>query len=145
MDLGPRQIMRSIQLGLKEEVLASTTIWLCVFCETCSARCPAKIDIARVMESLRCLACAEGIKPAEKDIALFHRVFLGVMHRFGRAHEVGLAASYNLLSGKPFANMSLVPGMLSRGTLSFVPPRVKGAAEFKRIFDKAKAIESERS
>jgi len=144
MDLGPRQIMRAIQLGLKEEVLASSTIWLCVSCQTCSARCPAKIDIARVMESLRWLAAAEKSKPAEKDIEVFHRVFLGVAKRFGRAHELGLAATYNLRSKHPFANIKLVPGMWSRGKISVLPPRVKGASEVRKLFDKVKAIEEKK-
>ncbi|MCX5998874.1 MAG: 4Fe-4S dicluster domain-containing protein, partial [Chloroflexi bacterium] len=109
MDLGPRQIMRSVQLGLKKDILASTTIWLCVSCGTCSSRCPAKIDVARVMESLRWLAAAEKSQPAEKDIEVFHRAFLGVVERFGRAHEVGLVAAYNLMSGHPFANVGLAP------------------------------------
>lgn len=143
MDLGPRQIMRAVQLGLKEEVLKSSTIWLCVSCQTCSARCPAKIDIARVMESLRWLAAAEKAKAAEKDIEIFHRTFLSVMRRFGRVHELGLAASYNLLSKHPFANMGLVPAMFSRGKISVLPPRVKGAPEVRRIFDKVRAKEAE--
>jgi len=141
MDLGPRQVMRAIQLGLKEELLASKTIWLCVSCQTCSARCPANIDIARVMESLRWLAAVEKTTPAEKEIEVFHRAFLGVVKRFGRAQELLLAAWYNLLSKNPLANISLLPGMLTRGKISFLPARVKGGVEVKRIFDKVKAIE----
>lgn len=141
MDLGPRQIIRAIQLGLKKEVLGSSTIWLCVSCETCSARCPAKIDIARVMESLRWLAATEKSKPAEKNIKTFHRVFLGIVERFGRVHELSLAASYNLLSKHLFANIKLVPGMLKRGKIAVLPPRAKGTSEFRKIFHKVKALE----
>jgi heterodisulfide reductase subunit C len=94
MDLGPRQIMRYIQMGLKKEVMQSTTIWLCISCETCSSRCPAKIDIAKVMESLRILAADEGSPAAEKQIDLFHRTFLNTIRRYGRAHEFSLAVAY---------------------------------------------------
>jgi heterodisulfide reductase subunit C len=145
MDLGPRQIMRAVQLGLKEEALGSSTIWLCVFCQTCSARCPAEIDIARVMESLRWLAAAEKGKPAEKDIQLFHRAFLNIIQRFGRIQEMGLGVLYNLLGRHPLANMTLLPGMLTRGKLPALPPRVKGVSEVKKLFAKAKAIEKEPS
>lgn len=141
MDMGPRQIMRAIQLGLKEEALASSTIWLCISCETCSARCPANIDIARVMESLRWMAAEEKSKPAVKDIEVFHRVFLGVARRFGRVHELGLAATYNLLTRHLFANTDLVPRMLSRGKVAVLPPRGKGASEARKLYDKVKAIE----
>ena len=34
------QIMRGVQLGLKDEVLNSRSIWLCLSCSTCSLRCP---------------------------------------------------------------------------------------------------------
>ena len=96
------------------------------------------------MESLRWLAAAEKGKPAEKDIAIFHRVFLGVTKRFGRVHELGLAASYNLLSKHPFANITLVPGMFSRGKIAVMPPRVKGASELRKIFDKVQALEEKK-
>jgi len=46
---------------------------------------PAKIDIARVMESLRILAAAEGSPAAEKRIDLFHRTFLNTIRQYGRA------------------------------------------------------------
>ncbi len=133
MDLGPRQVMRCIQLGLKKEVMQSTTIWLCVACETCSSRCPAKIDIARVMESLRILAIAEGSPPAEKQIDLFHRTFLNVIRQYGRAHEFSLSAAY-VLKTRSFSNMALVPKMVSKGKLEIMPPRVKGAAVVKKVF-----------
>jgi len=133
MDLGPRQVMRCIQLGLKKEVMQSTTIWLCVACETCSSRCPAKIDIARVMESLRILAIAEGSPPAEKQIDLFHRTFLNVIRQYGRAHEFSLSAAY-VLKTRDFSNMALVPKMVSKGKLEIMPPRVKGAAVVKKVF-----------
>ena len=145
MDLTPRQIMRAVQLGLKDEIIHSRTIWLCVFCLTCSARCPQEIDIAGVMESLRILAIAEKIKPAEKDIELFHRIFLDQVRSQARVHEMGLVARYNLRSGHLFSNVGLLPGMLSKGKLSILPPRVKGAGKVKELFAKVKAIENKPS
>lgn len=141
MDMGPRQIMRALQLGLKEEALGSSTIWLCVFCQTCSARCPSEIDIARVMESLRLLALAEKTEKAVKDVDLFHGIFLDVVRRRGRAHELELGARFNLRSRHLFRNMALLPGMLIKGKMPILPPRVKGKSEIKKLFDKAKEIE----
>ncbi len=141
MDLGPRRIMRAIQLGLKDEVLSSTTIWLCVFCQTCSARCPREIDVAKVMESLRLMAVSAGVKAAEKDIELFHRLFLNIIQRWGRIHELGLGGSYNFLSRHFLANAGLVPRMASRGKLAILPTRTKGAAEVRAVFSKIRAIQ----
>jgi heterodisulfide reductase subunit C len=142
MDLGPRQIMRAVQLGLKEEVLQSSTIWLCVFCQTCSVRCPREIDIARVMESLRILAIAEKGKPAEKDIELFHRLFIAIVERRGRMHELELGARYNLQGRHPLANIGLLLPMLSKGKMPILGPKVKGASEIKKLFAEARAAEA---
>jgi heterodisulfide reductase subunit C len=141
MDLTPRQLMRGIQLGLKDEVLGSTTIWLCLSCQTCSVRCPRQIDIARVLESVRQLAIAQKSKATEKDVLLFHRIFLGLVQRFGRAHELALGVLYNLRSRHLMANVALLPKMLTKGKLSILPPRVKAASEVTRIFAKVRAVE----
>jgi heterodisulfide reductase subunit C len=137
--------MRAIQLGLKDEMLQCSTIWLCVFCQTCSVRCPREIDIAGVMESLRILAMAEGGKPAEKDVPLFHRIFLDLIKRRGRAHEIELGARYNTLGRHPFANMALLPGMLAKRKMSILPPKVEGASEVKKLFARVRAAEETES
>jgi heterodisulfide reductase subunit C len=137
MDLGPRQIMRYIQMGLKKEVMQSTTIWLCISCETCSSRCPAKIDIAKVMESLRILAADEGSPAAEKQIDLFHRTFLNTIRRYGRAHEFSLAAAYTLKSRNLFGNLGAARTMFSKGKLVIMPPKVGGASWVRTVFSKA--------
>ena len=64
MDITPRQVMRGIQLGLRDKILDSSAIWVCVSCQTCSLRCPREIDIARIMESLRLLSQSEGTASA---------------------------------------------------------------------------------
>jgi heterodisulfide reductase subunit C len=53
MDILPHQILRFAQLGLKEELLASNAIWMCVSCLTCNTRCPKGVRIAEVIESVR--------------------------------------------------------------------------------------------
>ncbi len=141
MDLTPRQIMRAIQLGLKSEILRSSTIWVCVFCQTCSVRCPREIDITRIMESLRMLALAEETKPAVKEVKLFHRIFLNITQRFGRVYELGIGVLYNLESGHLLANVANLPAMLSKGKLKLLPPRAKGAGEIQAILTKVKAEE----
>lgn len=143
MDLGPRQVMHAVQLGLKQAVLQSSTIWLCVFCQTCSVRCPREIDIARVMESLRILAIEEKVTPAEKDIELFHRLFIDVVGRWGRIHELELGVRYNLQGRHPLANIGLLPAMLSRGKLLLWPARVKGASELRRLIARVRAAEGD--
>lgn len=60
MDLLPSQAIRLAQLGL-EEVLESTTIWICASCLTCVTRCPKGVDLPRLMEALRQIALRRGV------------------------------------------------------------------------------------
>ena len=53
MDILPNQIIRFAQLGLKEELLQSKSIWICASCYTCNSRCPKGINIAEVIEAVR--------------------------------------------------------------------------------------------
>jgi heterodisulfide reductase subunit C len=130
--------MRYIQMGLKKEVMQSTTVWLCVSCETCTSRCPAKIDIAKVMESLRILATVEGSVPAEKRVDVFHKEFLKAVERYGRAHEVSLGAAYAIKT-RDFSGVSMARLMFSKGKLVIMPPSVSGAAEVRKIFSAARS------
>jgi heterodisulfide reductase subunit C len=59
----PRQIIRMAQLGLRERVLNSDTLWLCAACFTCTDRCPQGVEVASVIRVLRNLAAEKGIIP----------------------------------------------------------------------------------
>jgi heterodisulfide reductase subunit C len=51
------------QLGLKDRVLSSDTLWLCASCFTCTDRCPQDVEVASVIRVLRNLAAEEGHVP----------------------------------------------------------------------------------
>ena len=59
----PRKILRMAQLGFKDQVLKSDTIWLCAACFTCVDHCPQDVDIAGVLRALRNMAVKEGAMP----------------------------------------------------------------------------------
>jgi heterodisulfide reductase subunit C len=59
----PRQIIRMTQLGLKNRVLNSDTLWLCAACFTCTDRCPQDVEVASVIRVLRNLAAEQGCAP----------------------------------------------------------------------------------
>ncbi len=140
MDITPRQIMRGIQLGLKDEVLDSSAIWLCVSCQICTLRCPREIDIAKVIESLRQLSHAEGRTHAQRDMAVLYDTFLQQVHLFGRLHEVGLGMMYNMRSMHVFNNVMRLPSLFSRGKLK-LRPEIEGASEVKQIAARVKELE----
>jgi heterodisulfide reductase subunit C len=51
------------QLGLRDRVLNSDTLWLCAACFTCTDRCPQDVEVASVIRVLRNLAAEKGIVP----------------------------------------------------------------------------------
>ncbi|NLE76247.1 MAG: hypothetical protein GX605_05790, partial [Chloroflexi bacterium] len=91
-DLTPNQVMRALQLGLRDEVLNSRTIWLCAACETCTTRCPQGIDIARLMDVLEIKAQQEGIPPKVRPVPMFYQAANRGINWFGRMYELGLMA-----------------------------------------------------
>ena len=60
----PRTLIHMAQLGLKDRVLNSDTLWLCAACFTCTDRCPQDVEVASVIRVLRNLAAEKGCIPA---------------------------------------------------------------------------------
>ncbi len=139
MDYAPHQILRMTQLGLKDMVLDSTTIWLCASCETCATRCPNDIDIVKVMDTLRQTALSEG-RTQQTKVPLFHATFLDVIKSKGKIHELTLILRYTLTSGdimkvKKLSKDALMGAkMFAKGKLIVLPTKIKGLGQIKRIF-----------
>ena len=53
MDVLPNMVIRLIQLGQEEAVMAAESPWVCASCYACSVRCPKDVRIAQVMEAVR--------------------------------------------------------------------------------------------
>ncbi len=136
MEYGPDRILRMIQLGEKERLLASRDIWLCASCETCGTRCPNEIDVARVMDALRQLSLAEKAAVGEPDAAKFHRLFLFVIYHLGRMHEAVLLGGYKVWTRRILADLGSGVHMIAKGKVPFLPSPVKDRQAIKRIFEK---------
>jgi len=136
-DLSPNQVMRAVQLGMRDLVLNSRTIWLCAACETCSTRCPQGIDIARVMDVLEIMAQREGVPAKVKPVPMFYKAANRGIDWFGRMYELGLMAE--LYAGMFFAreldfgqlfkyDLPLAVKMLLAGKLKLLPSIARQAA-----------------
>ncbi len=54
LELMPRRLFRYALLGNREEVLDNTeTIFSCLLCRMCEAKCPAGVHIAEIFRTLR--------------------------------------------------------------------------------------------
>jgi hypothetical protein len=93
------------------------------------------------MDALRRMAYAEGVHSPERDVPLFHRIFLGSVRQFGRVYEAALIAFYNVFSGHYTKDLGLAPMMLLKGKLSVLPPWNRQVRGVKEMFARAKALE----
>ena len=59
----PHQLIRMIILGMREEVLSSDEIWLCLTCFQCQERCPQKVRVTDIFFDCKNLAAEEGKIP----------------------------------------------------------------------------------
>jgi heterodisulfide reductase subunit C len=125
MDLTPSILLRNLQIRTTKAdalVLGSYTIWLCLSCQTCIARCPMEVDLPKVMDALR----AESLKrklvnPKAKDIVAFHTSFINAIRRFGRMWEMGFVIEYKLRTGHFMQDVMTAPVMFAKGKLSLIP------------------------
>jgi heterodisulfide reductase subunit C len=136
MDVLPNQIIRMVQFGLRERVLSSNTIWICASCYTCSVRCPNDIDIAKTMDVLRHIALKSKVKPAEKDIPIFHSVFLDSIKSKGRIHELGLIWQFKARTRDFMKDAALGWKMFRKGKIKLFPSKFGGGREIKSIFSR---------
>lgn len=141
MDVLPHQVIRMIQLGREEEVLAARTPWLCSSCITCTTRCPKEVDLAKVMDGVRQYAAMKKAAVPEKETFLLQKLFLKNIKTFGRQFELLLIGKFNLFSGHFFKDVLLGPIMLKKGKLRFLPTFTDNVKQLKEMFARAEAEE----
>jgi len=142
MDLMPNQILRMLQSeypGYENEILSSTSIWLCLACDTCYSRCPQEVKLPQVMDFLRQESIRRKlVNPKAKNILQFHKAFLAEVERNGKLNELGLTIDYKLHSLNLFQDLQKAPSMLFKGKLGLIPHKVQNTAEIKKLFKKIK-------
>ncbi|WAC07331.1 MAG: 4Fe-4S dicluster domain-containing protein [Thermodesulfobacteriota bacterium] len=148
MDFLPNQLMHAIKMGLRDEILGSSTPWVCASCQTCTTRCPNDIDIAHVMDTLRQLSVQEKTVNKERNAPIFHQVFLDSIWRRGRVYELGMLQTYALKSGdfkdkmakgELMNDLKLGWAMLTKGKLPLLPKSIRRVKEVRNIFKKTKS------
>ena len=145
MDYLPHQIIHLIQMGIKDAVLKSATIWVCTSCETCTTRCPNDINISKIIDMLRVISLKSGIATGEKRVPIFHDTFLSSLKSRGRVYELGMIGQYTIKSGDitaRFKNGSLIEEvklgwqMFKKGRFKFFPQKIRQTREIKSLFNK---------
>lgn len=143
MDHTPRQLFALVRAGYRDEVLHSSTPWMCVSCYLCAVRCPQDIHIPDVMYAIKSIATREGLAHATTG-SDFSRTFVDNIHHYGRSFEVGLAARH-YLRHYPLRLPGIAPmglGMVTKGRMGFRPHRIRGIAGLRAILARAAELET---
>jgi heterodisulfide reductase subunit C len=148
MEYPPRKIIAMIRAGLREEVLASSSMWFCLSCYTCTARCPRGVKPAELAHALESLAARGGFRVRDTTTPAFYRSFVGSIEANGRVHEFGVMARYYLsiipsLISHPIASIRMLPlgwQLFSHRRLPLAPTRIKGREDLRRIIRKFREV-----
>jgi len=147
MDIKPHQAIRYVQLGWREDLIKSSTIWMCLSCEMCTTYCPNEVDVAEIINHLRNMAAHSSITPKEKSLAVFHQTFLEVLQKSGRVNEFRLMNTYYLkpdilherIKNKTLKeDLLLGINLLRKGRLKLFTPKSKAIKEIKRVYSQTR-------
>ena len=148
MDASPRRLFAMVMADMEDEVLSSNTPWYCVSCYYCMVRCPQEIPITDFMYTLKRMAIAKG-KYRESEHVDWSNSFIGLVERYGRSFELGLATRYHLLHNplRAVSNPRKMIGlgtfglqMMQKGRMSFRPESIKNMPQLTMILNEAKRI-----
>ena len=143
MDVKPHQVIRHIQLGWREELMKSSTIWVGLSCEMCTTYGPNEVGVAETINHLRNMAFRSTIEPKEKILAAFHETFLRELQRFGRVNEFWLMAALSLKpdvlrekiqSGDLRQELSLGMTLWRKGRLKLLPHRCRAMRKIRALY-----------
>lgn len=135
-DYAPNQILRFVQLGLKEKVLNSSMIWLCSSCEICGTRCPNGIKTFEVMDALKEIAISHNIVK-ERKVRLFNDVFLDSVRSKGRIHEALMMAHYKMKTGDLFSDLDLGLKLFLKRKLPLLGKKIRNRKRLKAVFERS--------
>jgi heterodisulfide reductase subunit C len=143
MEYTPRELFALIVAGERERVLGDDSVWFCVSCYACTARCPKQIPVTEVMYTLKRLAAKERrTTGVGTDAVALAKEFRYFVDRYGRSFELGLATRFYLLH-KPLSILGLGPlglRMFTHGRMDLTPNKIENLAELRAILEKAREL-----
>jgi heterodisulfide reductase subunit C2 len=134
MDLLPHQLVRLAVLGEVDRIVSSRSIWLCLTCHTCGARCPNGIDVPALLDPIRHQVISKKLEPRESRVPLFHEVFMKTVQQYGRVHELSLIGMYKVRTGTYFDDMELGWKMFRKGKMHLLPRKSPRLNEVREVF-----------
>jgi heterodisulfide reductase subunit C len=144
MDYSPMQIIKMINLGMKEKVLSSSTIWNCSSCYTCATRCPRNVNFTTLVMSLRNKAIRENLVKdrAKSD---FHKYFFEIVNKYGKNYEPELLVKFLDITNfdSLLRNAQLGFRLFKRGKMHLGAPKIEQTSWVLSILEKTEQKETQ--
>ena len=145
MEYGPRQINAMVRAGMRDEVLCTNSMWLCLSCYLCTERCPRGVKVTDIMYALKRLAIRHNGDNYWAPTPVLERTFVDCVNLTGRLPEMGVTGGYYWRTN-PLKALTMIPlglKLLSHHRLLLVPRKVKGIRELRAMIGKAQTLERE--
>jgi quinone-modifying oxidoreductase subunit QmoC len=88
-----------IRAGKRDEVLQSSSMWMCTSCYNCIVRCPRELPITHIMHGLAHYAKRLGIAPKSQPTHKFAQLFWNNLTKTGRVNELKLGLALYFMNG----------------------------------------------
>ena len=88
-----------IRANQGDEVLGSSSMWMCTSCYNCIVRCPRGLPITHIMHGLAHYAHRLGVAPEDQPTRKFARRFWKNLTKTGRVNELKLGMSLYFMNG----------------------------------------------
>ncbi|NIP73620.1 MAG: 4Fe-4S dicluster domain-containing protein [Gammaproteobacteria bacterium] len=95
----PQELFMMIRAGKRDEVLRSSSMWMCTSCYNCIVRCPRELPITHIMHGLAHYADRLGLAPKQQPTRKFAKLFWKNMIKTGRVNELKLGLSLYFMNG----------------------------------------------
>lgn len=95
----PQELFMMIRAGKREEVLSSSSMWMCTSCYNCLVRCPRELPITHIMHGLATYAIRLGMAPQSMIGPRFAQKFWDNLTKTGRVNELKLGLALYFING----------------------------------------------
>ena len=149
----PQELFMMIRANKREEVLTSTSMWMCTSCYNCIARCPRGLPITHIMHGLATYAKRLQLVPKNQPTAKFAQLMWDNLIKKGRTNELKLGLSLYFMNGigegikKSLAMKDVGLGMWKTGRLNPMEiiggHGIKDTSGLNKMLAKAQEIEEQ--
>lgn len=147
----PQKLFMMIRAGKRDEVLTSSSMWMCTSCYNCIVRCPRELPITHIMHGLAHYAARLGIAPKNQPTRKFAKMFWDNLTKKGRVNELTLGIRLYFMNGFVEGIKTAIKaaplGLNMIKTKRMSPMEIlgghgcKGSGDLKKILAKAREIE----